>query len=183
MSFLNILLMAASLLAAPPEDTSMIHPGGLSPVFSLPAIDQGQAMKLVHKTNVALNDLVGVLPMNPSRGVLLYFFQREAGGTMLKALKKVSRKYRKSKLHVLAICTDSDQDDDLHSWLKSLHLGYPVLRDNYRIVAQRYGLQSMPFLVIVDSKGLVFSLGVPPSSRSKMLHEVDSQIQALLSSQ
>lgn len=172
------LLLLAGALAADPEETFSITVGGPALIFALPSVNEDSAVELVRKPIVTLNELVGVKPTYPSAGVVLYFFERASGEDTLKALNTVARKHRGDKVRMLGICIDETTHDELHGWIDPLKLDYPILADNFRVVAERYGIREVPTVVVVDAAGNVFSVGAPKGA--DLVSTVESQIGGLL---
>lgn len=145
----------------PPADEFLLTLGGPAPIFALPAINVEQAQELVDKEIVTLNQLVGIRPMHPARGVVLYFFQREDSEEALQILNSLSRRFARDRVYVLAIQIDQVEPDSQQEWVEGMHLDYPVLIDNYRIVSERYGVRFTPMVVIIDGEGKIHSVGAP----------------------
>ena len=152
--------------------------GGHCPIFALPAANEATARALVDKTVVKLNDLVGIRPAHPSKGLVLYFFQQENGQEGLRVLNSIARRFRDEEVRVLAISIDPIELVDLQEWIAELRLDYPVLLDNYRIVTERYAVRVTPFVVVVDKDGMIYSVGAP--SDEELNAVLDAQIRRAL---
>lgn len=144
--------------------------------FSLDAINEEAAVSIVRQRTVVLGEMVGLQPAHPAAGVVIYFFDRANGGDALRPLAALARRYKSSNLRIVGILADADPD--AADWVRGLGLEYPVLSDNHRIVADRYGVRQTPMVVLVDAQGLVFCAGGP--STAEFETAVEGEIKALL---
>lgn len=162
-------MLAGEAAAAQPAPLSV---GLHALLFSLPAINEDAAMDAVGRSQVALSDFVGIDPPHKSKAVVVHFFDRQRGGADLSALDAIQRKYKGRGLQVVAINTDTGDVGGLSTWLEGQKLGFPVLRDNHRVVTGRYGIDKLPLTVVVDGEGYVFAIGQPTGTA------VESELQA-----
>ena len=132
-------------------------------------------MDMVRQRMVTLGELVGIQPAHPATGVVIYFFDRASGGEGLRPINTLAKRYRSQGVRFLAISIDAEPE--VADWVAGLKLDYPVLRDNHKIVAERYGVRDTPMVVLVDSDGIVFSAGAP--SMMELEATLSSQLQAL----
>lgn len=145
--------------------------------FSLQAMNEQAAVAIVRQRTVTLGEMVGIQPAHPAAGVVLYFFDRPNGGEGLRPLNTLARRYRNQEVRFIAISLDAEPE--VADWVNGLKLDYPVLRDNHRIVADRYGVRETPMVVLVDADGMVFSAGAP--AMMEIEASLDAEIKALLS--
>jgi peroxiredoxin len=150
--------------------------GAPARAFSLQAMNEDQAVEIVRQRTVTLGEMVGIQPAHPAKGVVLYFFDRAGGGEGLRPLNTLARRFRSDEIRFIAISIDSEPE--VADWVEGLKLDYPVLRDNHRIVADRYGVRDTPMVVLVDADGMVFSAGAP--AMMEIEATVDSQVRALI---
>jgi peroxiredoxin len=150
--------------------------GAPARAFSLPAMNEEAAVAIVRQRTVTLGEMVGIQPAHPAAGVVLYFFDRPGGGEGLRPLNTLAKRYRSDTIRFVAISLDAEPE--VADWVASLKLDYPVLRDNHRIVADRYGVRDTPMVVLVDADGVVFSAGAP--AMMEIEATLDSEIKALL---
>jgi hypothetical protein len=66
-----------------------VAPGDPALVFELPVVNAG----LAAKQSVSLSDLVGVLPRNPHRALVLHFFTSRHDGAPLQVLARIHKRY------------------------------------------------------------------------------------------
>ena len=170
MTFLPLLLG----LATSPLDLQVGEPARL---FSLPAINEAAARSLVSSNHVSLADLTEGADKN-GKGVVLFFFTKEKGGDGLSAMNRLAKKYQRSGVRFLGISVDQGDLGALSDWIESANLEFPVLRDNHRVVAQRYQLKQLPMTYIVDASGYILSIGAPAGDR--MESELEAQIVPLV---
>jgi peroxiredoxin len=168
------LMLAMTIGSAQAQEPITV--GAPARAFSLQAMNEDQAVEIVRQATVTLGEMVGIQPAHPAKGVVLYFFDRPGGGEGLRPLNTLARRYRNEEIRFIAISIDVEPE--VADWVDSLKLDYPVLRDNHRIVADRYGVRDTPMVVLVDAEGVVFSAGAP--AMMELETSVDSQLKALL---
>ena len=169
------LLLLHSALAAPPS----VSVGQNALTFSLPVINTGEADEdPAAPAQISLSTYVGVLPNQPSAAVVLYFFSRREGADQLATLDRLQRRYDGQGVRILAINTDTGSVGALSSWLEEQQLGYPVLRDNHHVVRNRYGVEDLPFTVVVDQRGYIFAMGAP--SATELSESLEAELGFLL---
>jgi peroxiredoxin len=144
--------------------------------FSLPAINEEAAVAIVRQRTVILGEMVGIQPAHPASGVVLYFFNRPNGGEGLRPLNNLAKHYKSANLRIIGISIDPEPE--AADWIRALKLEYPVLKDNHRIVADRYSVRETPMVVLIDAQGLVFSAGAPATMEVETV--LDSQIKVML---
>jgi len=147
------IVMIKMALAATP-----VSVGQHALTFSLPVVNTEEDAEA---RRIALASYVGMIPRDPQKAVLVYFFSRREGSEHLETLNRLQRRYDSQGLQVLAISTDVGSVGGLAAWLQEQTLDYPVLRDNHQIVQSRYGFDDMPIAVIIDSQGYIFAVGKP----------------------
>ena len=163
-----ILLSAA--LAGPP--TVSVGQHALS--FSLPAINEEVTEELTQSTQLSMSDFIGVRPELPQRAIIVYFFNRADGGMALPKLNRIQKRYSGKGVQVIAISTDVGPIGGLSTWIEEQDLTFPVLRDSHQIVSRRYGVEQMPFALIIDGDGYIFAMGRP------MGNDFDESVEAEL---
>lgn len=170
-----LLLLFCGLVHADNSNLKPIVVGGPALAFTLPSINEEQAVELVRQRDLTLGELVGVQPAHPVEAVVLYFFDRPNGGEGLRPLNTIQKKFKNQGLAIIAISTDSDPM--VVEWVNTLKLDYPVLRDNHQIVSSRYGVRITPMVVLIDKNGLIFSAG--SSSMVELEATIEAQVEAL----
>ena len=129
--------------------------------FALPAINESVALDTVRSNRVALSDFTGPLPRESRSVVVVHFFDQASAGNTLSGLDRLQRRYVNKDVQVIGISTDETAMADLSTWIEDLDLNFPVLRDGHQVVLNRYGFDSLPFTMIVDTDGFVFAMGNP----------------------
>lgn len=176
MNELNVITILPLLvgLASTPIDLEVGEPARL---FSLPAINETAARALVSSNHVSLTDLTEGADKD-GKGVVLFFFTKEKGGDDLSELNRLSKKYIRNGVRFLGISVDQGDLGALSDWIESANLEFPVLRDNHRVVAQRYQLKQLPMTYVVDASGNILSIGAPTGDR--LGPELEAQIVPLV---
>ena len=129
--------------------------------FALPAINESVALDTVRSNRVALSDFTGALLREPRSVVVVHFFDQSSAGDTLSGLDRLQRRYLNKDVQVIGIITDDTAMADLSTWIEDLDLNFPVLRDGHQVVLNRYGFDSLPFTMIVDTNGFIFAMGNP----------------------
>ena len=170
MMFMMFMLVRAF---AAPQPLS-VAPGDPALVFELPVVNAG----LAAKQSVSLSDLVGVLPRNPHRALVLHFFTSRHDGAPLQVLARIHKRYSGRGLAVLAVCAQPGAADVVGEQLAGLRLPFPVLHDAHQVVSGRYGLMEYPITLVIDGEGRVFAIGQPGGDA--MEAELQSEIEGVL---
>jgi peroxiredoxin len=122
--------------------------GDPAPDFSLNSVFDGKPISLASFRN--------------SKAVLLYFWASWCPSCLevrpeVEALRK---EIEPEKLEILAINIGAgDSVDSVRKFQKKHPLSVPVLFDKGSSVSQSYGVQGVPFFVLVDTKGIIVYQG------------------------
>ena len=170
LAFLPLLLG----LASSPPDLRVGEPARL---FSLPAINETAARALVSSNHVSLADLTEGADKT-GKGVVLFFFTQDKGGKDLAELNKLYKNYSRQGIRFLGISVDQGDLGALSDWIESSKLEFPVLRDNHRVVAERYNIKQLPMTYIVDGAGDVLAIGAPAGPN--LVPEIEAELVPLL---
>ena len=146
-------------------------------LFSLPAINETAARDLVNSNHVNLADLTEGSKKS-TKGIVLFFFSKEKGGQDLKEINKLSKKHQRNGIRFLGISVDQGDLGVLSDWIESSKLAFPVLRDNHRVVATRYGIRQLPMTYVLDDAGDVLAIGAP--SGTQIAPEIEAELVPLL---
>jgi peroxiredoxin len=148
--------------------------GEAASLFSLPAINEATTEAVGARISLA------EITDNPSNrsSIVLYFFAKESGGAGLGALNSVYNSHRRDGLQVFGVSVDQGELGELSNWIEGQGLDFPVLRDNHRVVAARYGVAQLPMTFIIDPKGDLFAVGAP--SAGQLESELESELSGLL---
>lgn len=157
-----------SLLFATSSARAFPGAGAPAPTFALYAVNTDVAMDLAGHSVISLEDLSGIRPTVPARAVLLAFFESSAPGAPgeLQALARLQRKHA-GALQVLALCTDRDLAE---IGRVAKDLPYPVLRDRFRVVSDRYGAsRGAVGYVLLDAEAQVLASWTGPVSEQETI--------------
>jgi peroxiredoxin len=143
-------------------------------LFSLPAINEATTESSGSRVSLA------EITDNPSNrsSVVLYFFAKESGGAGLSQLNSVYNSHRRDGLQVFGVNVDQGELGELSNWIEGQGLDFPVLRDNHRVVAARYGVAQLPMTFIIDQRGDLFAVGAP--SAGQLESELEAELSGLL---
>jgi peroxiredoxin len=164
MLWLRSLLLSALFLvsgqAIAQPAAPLVRLGEPAYLFSLPAVNEDAALAVANRTQLGVGDFSGVRPTRPSEAVVLYFFDRAHVGDGLGSLQRLQRRFDGRGVQVLAICGDRGDLGGLSTWVDQQKLTFPVLRDSHGIVQARYGVSTMPLIMVVDRDGNLFAMGL-----------------------
>jgi cytochrome c biogenesis protein CcmG, thiol:disulfide interchange protein DsbE len=132
-----------------PSDRGMV--GKRAPEFTLPVAANGDP-----GARMSVADLKG-------RPVILDFWASWCGPCALTApvLDRLSRRYEKEGLVVLGV-NGSDSPAVIQAYTAKKGLSYPTVADMRSEVSDRYGVDKLPSLVVIDKEGnvLAYLVGV-----------------------
>ena len=139
------MVLLATLLALPMAATAqgMLDVGEEAPALMLYSYNEDVSRKVAGTNTPALGQFLGVSPEKPRDAVLLVFFDQSADtAAELEMLAKLQRKYETSGqgLQVLAVGIAARAGEANESLSAARGVNYPVLRDRFLIVAERYGV-------------------------------------------
>lgn len=174
MAFGSLALLWMNLVFA---GAPSVNVGAPALQFVLPAVNEQLAMDLVNKPTVALSDFAGLDPAYPRKGVVLYFCTRAKGGDALPELERVAKKARGKGVQIVVVLADKGEIADLSEWVTQQAVSFPVLRDNQRVVSDRYGISEWPLTFVVDSEGEVYAVGTPKAGEIEI--ELTAAVDAL----
>ncbi len=139
------MVLLAMLLALPTAATAqgMLDVGDEAPALMLYSYNEDVAQKVAGTHTPALGQFLGVSPENPKDAVLLVFFDKASDTPAeLEMLARLQRKYdlEGQGLQVLAVGIAARAGDANESLSAAKGVNFPVLRDRFLIVAERYGV-------------------------------------------
>jgi len=108
-----------------------------------------------------LNDTAGkawrLSALKGQKVVVLDFGRTYCAGCqdVVKDLKQIHQAYKDRGVQVFSICLNAEDPKVVHDFVVRLGIPYPVLLDKELAAAQAYGLQTIPFTVIVQKGGAV----------------------------
>jgi len=157
---------------------------GLFLVFSLSSGCQHEAGAGPQAPDFSLPDLSGktvTLKQHRGKVVVLDFWATWCPPcrASIPELAKMQDKYRDKGLVVLGISTDDKRkasDEYLQSFCKKLKINYVVLRYDYKVIEDYFGLQapSLPTVYVIDREGRVRDklVGHEPGALEKSLERL-----------
>jgi len=127
------------------------------------------------------NDLNGKpLNLRDLRGkVVVLDFWYKGCGWCIKAMpqvKKLAEEFQNQPVVVIGVSVDAN-DKDAKSVVNRLNLAYPIIRLEPQIL-EKYGVQGMPSLLVIDKQGIVRDLHVGYSATLK--EEVSAMVRSLI---
>jgi peroxiredoxin len=158
LAFASLLLMTPPSLA---EEIRTLTVGNPALVFTLPQWNLSDANTLPAQEKLSLLDYVGLRPSQPVQALVLCFFDSNDGGPLIKSLNTVARQYRTHNVKVLGIDISTTESLDREDQLRAMKPAFPILRDNYHVVADRYGVRQTPLVYVIDAQGFVYAVGLP----------------------
>ncbi|MGQ9731609.1 MAG: peroxiredoxin family protein [Candidatus Zipacnadales bacterium] len=137
----------------------------LAVLTTLPALaqweDQGRDLLGKPAPDFALKDATGknwkLSDLKGKKVVLLDFGSTGCLPCLdtVRDLQKLHESYNDKPVQIFTICVNGMPLDSLKQWAEYMELTYPILGDLEFKAAEAYGLQVIPFTVIVDHKGVV----------------------------
>lgn len=119
---------------------------------------------------------------NYSERVLLLVFSTEycsACKKAIPALVKLAERYGKKGFYVLGLFSDNSvENEELTKYMHTFGVTYPMALFEQRLAAERFGMMSVPYSLLVDKKGVV--AGIYYGFSDKILTQVEEQIKKLL---
>ncbi len=96
----------------------------------------------------------------------------------VKDLQKLHETYKEKPVQIFTICVNPISTDMLKEWIAAMELTYPILRDVEFKTAQAYGLEVIPFTVLIDHTGVVrwVHTGHPDDYRDLVTKQLDELI-------
>ena len=134
-------------------NTALLPPGSAAPTFSLPALN-GDRVSL----RVFCGDTLIKPHINSVRQVVVLSFwatyckpcQKE-----MPELMRFSKKHKDDSVKVFCISIDKEGASLVSPFIKEKGYSIPVLLDPYRKTAQRYGVEALPALFVIDPYGKI----------------------------
>jgi len=93
-------------------------------------------------------------------------------------LKSYSRMVKEKELVVAGICTDPENNNNLHEIIKNLEIDYPTLLDKGSEVYSKYNIKALPTTIILDRESRV-SL-IREGYNSTIKKQIESKVDRLL---
>ncbi len=86
-------------------------------------------------------------------------------------LNKLYEKYKDKGLLILAVNTDSDKEEinNVIQFINDNKLSFPVLKDSYNLIAQRYQIELFPSMFLIDSTGKIVDVTIGYDSNEEKL--------------
>jgi len=175
---LVILLCTATGVSANGFDPNKIPKiGVVAPAFGLQPFKSGAASDEAAEI-IQLDSICGLRP-GDTQGLLLVFIEAKQLGS-LELVNNWHKKYARQGLKVLAISIEPNPSD-FSSKVERARLRFPVLNDEHRIVAERYGVSDTPFSMLLNRECRV--LGFSSKTLAEEELRLTSSIEALMDEQ
>lgn len=176
------LILVAALLAAPSAFAGDLDPdllpriGSVAPAFGLyPFQTRGSVDEF--KDKVELDDHCG-MRSDDTKLVLVVFSNAASMTSDLELAEGWWKKHAKAGFVPIVISMDPDSQTVRESLTKARYV-FPILNDQFKIVAARYGVQSAPFSFLLD--GDCTTLGFSDKSLSLDAERLGQTIITILS--
>lgn len=137
------------------SDTSseILQPGTAAPTFSLPSLKQGRQSLRIYCGEKLLKPHI-----NKTRHIVILSFWATYCKPCKKEipeLMKFAGKHEDDSIKIFCISIDKEGSSLVAPFVKESGYTLPVLLDQYRKTAERYGVQKLPALFVVDGKGAI----------------------------
>lgn len=150
----SLLFIGILATTALPADTStVLQPPAPAPTFSLPTLGKDRISLRVYCGDTLLKPHI-----NATRHIMVLSFWATYCKPCKKELPELMRfaaNHATDSIKVLAICIDKEGASLAAPFVKEHGITLPVLLDQYRKTAQRYGVTSLPALFVVDELGTI----------------------------
>ncbi len=77
-------------------------------------------------------------------------------------LNKLYSEYKDKGFLVVAVNTDKDKEEleEVQAFIKNENLSYPVLKDSFNLIAQRYKIESFPTMFLINADGKIVDVTI-----------------------
>ena len=154
------LLLGAAAAASEPTET--LKEGTTAPSFSMKVLNTKESGMRV----VSLDDYIGTTAKDGKKAkvVLVSFFATycEPCKKELPVLEKLQQLYKDEGLRVFVISIDKGarQAGGIGELVAKHKLTYPVIHDRFQILAKRYLVGKLPYLLLLDPNGKITFVNV-----------------------
>ena len=155
-----IVMLLGYGLTRDPRHIASPLPGRAAPDFALPALEQGDSIRLSElRGNVVVVNFWAswCIPCRQEHPVLL----------------QAAREYESKGVKFLGIAYN-DKPEDSKRWLDELGKNYPSLVDNGARTAIDYGVSGVPETFIMDKQGVVAFKKFGPITTAEITQKLDS---------
>ncbi len=142
-SWLLMPALLALLFTGPVRAGELLNVGDEAPSFMCYSYNESTTKRVTGSTAPALGSFLGVSPDSPRDAVLLVFMENGTNSSAeMEMLAKMQRKYSSwgmgLQVIVVGISEDAVDMNDVLAGARSVE--FPVLRDRFLVVAERYGV-------------------------------------------
>jgi alkyl hydroperoxide reductase subunit AhpC len=180
-------IVAILLLAVPPTPAvakprtnllAVASVGDAAPLFGLPVLN----IDTFGQKRFGMERYVGKKADDPRRAVILSFSASycEPCRSELAALKTLEAELAAANVSLAVVIVDHEEEgkEQIRKMaVEDLQLRYPVLWDEARFVARRYGAETLPFVALVDGSGVL--RWVHAGYSEKMLDALKAELKKL----
>ena len=150
-SLLLVVLTVTALFAA--KKPTVLQPPAPAPTFSLPSLS-GERTSL----RVYCGEKLQKPHINNTRHIVVLSFWATYCKPCKKEfpeLMKFAAGHKNDSVKVFALSIDKEGAPIIAPYVKENNITLPVLVDQYRKTAERYGVTSLPALFVIDDRGII----------------------------
>ena len=150
-SFLAIVFLAATVFAT--VKPTVLQPPAPAPTFSLPTLAKDRI-----SLRVFCGDTLQKPHINATRHIVVLSFWAtycKPCKKELPELMKFAKKHTTDSIKIFALSIDREGSSIVAPFVKENGITLPVLLDQYRKTAERYGVTSLPALFVIDERGII----------------------------
>ncbi|MBN1760562.1 MAG: TlpA family protein disulfide reductase [Chitinispirillaceae bacterium] len=150
-NFLFIIFFTTTVFSA--GKSTVLQPPSPAPTFSLPTPSMDRI-----SLRVFCGDTLQKPHINNTRHIVVLSFWAtycKPCKKELPELMKFAKKHTADSIKVFAVSIDKEGSSIVAPFVKENNITLPVLFDQYRKTAERYGVTSLPALFVVDERGII----------------------------
>lgn len=172
-----VVLTTVSLFAA--TKPTVLQPPASAPTFSLPSLS-GERTSL----RVYCGEKLQKPHINNTRHIVVISFWAtycKPCKKELPELMKFAANHKNDSVKVLALSIDKEGASIVAPYVKEHNITLPVLLDQYRRTAMRYGVTSLPALFVIDDRGTIRYSSVGFDGKEPLDEKLDAIVKDLRS--
>ena len=146
-----LFLLSTTLFSA--EKKSILQPSSPAPTFSLPTLSQDRTSLRVY-----CGEKLQKPHINSIRHIVVLSFWAtycKPCKKELPELMKFAERHASDSVKVFCISIDKEGASKVAPFVKEQGYNLDILLDPYRKTAERYGVQSLPALFVIDGRGII----------------------------
>lgn len=140
------------------QDMQILAPGVEAPLFSLPQVIKGETSRDYISLRAWCGKELSRPRQNPIRHTIILSFWATYCVPCKKEMPELMRfaqKHTTDSIKVFCVSIDKEGVDIVDPYVKEHKMTVPVLIDQYSKTAQRYGVNRLPALVVIDPMGII----------------------------